>query len=103
MYYRNANGALLVYDVSNQASFDHLPDWIEELENMTGPIPTILVGNKIDLPRVVTREMGEKFAKEHKFLFIETSAKSGDNVDKAFERLALEIYKQMFDDDDMAM
>ncbi|HME51718.1 MAG TPA: Rab family GTPase [Candidatus Lokiarchaeia archaeon] len=99
MYYRNAQGALLVYDVTNQASFDHLPEWIEELENMTGPIPTILVGNKIDLDREVQKEDAEAFAKEHKFLYIETSAKYGDNVDNAFQRLGLEIFKRMFEDE----
>nr|MDO8113894.1 Rab family GTPase [Candidatus Sigynarchaeota archaeon] len=99
MYYRNAQGALLVYDVTNLSSFDHLPQWIEELENMTGPIPTILVGNKIDMNRVVPKEKAEEFAKQHKFLYIETSAKSGDNVDAAFQRLALEIYKRMFEED----
>jgi small GTP-binding protein len=99
MYYRNAQGALLVYDVTNQASFDHLTQWIEELENMTGPIPTILVGNKIDLKRVVLKEKGETFAKQHGFLYIETSAKLGENVEAAFQRLALEIYKRMFEDE----
>ncbi len=98
MYYRNAQGALIVYDVTNQASFDHVPTWIEELENMTGPIPTILVGNKTDMPRVVPKEKAEAFAKSKTFLYIETSAKYGDNVDQAFERLALVIYKRMFEE-----
>jgi small GTP-binding protein len=98
MYYRNAQGALIVYDVTNQASFDHINQWIEELENMTGPIPTILVGNKIDMPRVVAKEKAEAFAKSHNFLYIETSAKYGDNIENAFERLALVIYKRMFED-----
>jgi small GTP-binding protein len=98
MYYRNAQGALIVYDVTNKASFDHLPTWIDELENMTGPIPTILVGNKTDMPRVVPKEKAEAFAKSKNFLYIETSAKYGNNVDQAFERLALVVYKRMFDE-----
>ncbi|MHA1999912.1 MAG: GTP-binding protein, partial [Promethearchaeota archaeon] len=56
LYYRGAMGALLVFDVSNRESFEHLPNWIEELTSNADPVPFVLVGNKVDLPREVSSE-----------------------------------------------
>lgn len=94
MYYRDAKGALLVYDVNNTVSFDNLSKWITELEENLGEVPTLLVGNKIDLDRQVKRENAEKFAQDHGYLYAECSAKTGEKVDDVFEELALEIYKK---------
>ncbi|MHA1340974.1 MAG: GTP-binding protein [Promethearchaeota archaeon] len=95
MYYRGAKGALLVYDVTNPISFQNLDKWLNELEENVGKkIPVLLVGNKIDLERKVPREQALEYAKKHGFLFIETSAKTGENVEEAFRKLAIEIFKQ---------
>lgn len=95
-YYRGAHGVVLVYDVTNRESFDHLLDtWLPELDTYTGNIKPIkmVVGNKIDRvsERVVNRQEGLKFAQEHGALFIESSAKTTVGVQQAFEELCLKV------------
>jgi small GTP-binding protein len=88
-YSRDARGAFLVYDVTSSASFDNLPTWLQfTTEHAPGSL-IILFGNKIDLAgtREVSKQQGEEFAKEHKLGFIEGSAKTGENVRDAYERM----------------
>ncbi|WP_457558924.1 GTP-binding protein [Candidatus Harpocratesius sp.] len=94
MYYRDARAAILCYDVSNRRTFENLPKWMQELDDNCGKIPTLLVGNKIDLGREVSRQEGLDFAMKHGFLFMECSAKTGENVEDMFYKLAVEIFKQ---------
>ena len=96
MYYNGANGALLVYDVNNPLSFQNLDKWVNELkENVGSKIPVLLVGNKIDLPRKVTKEAALEYAKKNGFLYFECSAKTGAGVNQSFKNLATEIYKKV--------
>ncbi|TNV76376.1 hypothetical protein FGO68_gene2425 [Halteria grandinella] len=95
-YYRNAIGALLVYDITNRNSFESIPKWMKELKEHADPnIVMILVGNKSDLKeqREVKHEEGLKFSEKHQIAFIETSALNAGNVDIAFKNLIHEIYK----------
>jgi small GTP-binding protein len=95
-YYRGAFGGLLVYSITDRASFEHLEKWLDELANNADPgILVMLVGNKADLEsaRVVSTEEGKKFAQEHGLSFLETSAKTGQNTDRAFDLTIQEIYK----------
>ncbi len=95
IYYRDAKGALLCYDVNNPISFKNLDKWVEELEEHLGKrIPTILVGNKIDLERKVPQEEAKAYAERNGFLYVECSAKTGDGIDEAFKQLTLELYKK---------
>ncbi|KAA3458825.1 ras-related protein RABA3-like [Gossypium australe] len=97
-YYRGALGSMLVYDISKRQSFDSLARWVEELRaNADNSIVIMLVGNKADLvdQRAVPTEDAVEFAKEQGLFFAETSALSGDNVDKAFFKLLEEIYGAM--------
>eukprot|EP00996_Jenningsia_fusiforme_P003991 NODE_4790_length_760_cov_58.988748_g4442_i0.p1 GENE.NODE_4790_length_760_cov_58.988748_g4442_i0~~NODE_4790_length_760_cov_58.988748_g4442_i0.p1 ORF type:complete len:231 (-),score=48.91 NODE_4790_length_760_cov_58.988748_g4442_i0:66-716(-) len=94
--YHGAKGAMLVYDITNQASFDNIPNWLNELQSHVQPSTVIiLIGNKCDLEhlRVVKREAAQKFSEEKNLLFLETSALEKTNVDKAFEWLVTDIYK----------
>ncbi len=91
MYYRGALGALLVFDLTNIESFEHLPNWIEEIKsNSKIDIPMLLIGNKSDLinERVVSKSDIRLFSQKFKFYYLETSAKSGENVSDCFAILA---------------
>ncbi|EPB72709.1 Ras family protein [Ancylostoma ceylanicum] len=82
--------ATIVYDVTNRSSFENLDHWMTEVETYItkGDAVKMLVGNKIDMPnREVSREDGLKFAKRHRALFIEASAKTKEGVQCAFEEL----------------
>lgn len=93
-YYRGAQGAILVYDVTNRQSFQRLDQWLYELETYStrSNIVKMLVGNKIDKEtRAVSRDEGMKYARKHSMLFIEASAKTCDGVQCAFEELVEKI------------
>ena len=83
-YYRDAAGALLVYDITRRESFNHLTRWLEEARQNGNPNMTImLIGNKNDLEhrRAVSTKEGELFAQENGLIFMETSAKTATNVE----------------------
>jgi len=108
-FYRGTMGALAVYSVVERLSFDHIPEWVDEcFENAGKKIPIVLIGNKIDLREkfegnpsmqeaMVTTDEGESLAERISdnngihTSFIETSAKTGANVDAAFLELAIKI------------
>ena len=86
-YYRGAVGALVVFDITKRASFDNIKLWLDEIKNNSNsPINITLVGNKQDLEhkRVVSREEALQLANDNDINYIETSAKTGHNVDEAF-------------------
>ncbi|KAL0490455.1 hypothetical protein AKO1_009551 [Acrasis kona] len=90
-FYRGAKGALVVYDVTNEKSFQNVTTWLKNIENYvdTDDIKLILVGTKIDdvHRRVVSRKDGELLAKQLDISFIETSAKNNINVDEVFNNI----------------
>ena len=93
-YYRGACGALLVFDVTNRESFEHLQGWLDDARaNCNTPITVMLVGNKCDLEskRQVSKEEASAFAREMDLVYIETSAKTAHNVDEAFTGTAKSI------------
>ncbi|XP_032281875.1 ras-related protein Rab-26 isoform X3 [Phoca vitulina] len=85
---------LLLYDVTNKASFDNIQAWLTEIQEYAQhDVVLMLLGNKVDSAqeRAVKREDGEKLAKEYGLPFMETSAKTGLNVDLAFTAIAKEL------------
>ena len=97
-YYRGANVALIIFDLTNHMSFDALPSWIENYyKNGPEQKNIILIGNKKDLEveRQVTQEEAETFAETNNMIYFETSAKDGENIDYVFNYAAeklLEFY-----------
>ncbi len=97
-YYRGANVALIVFDITNRQSFEALPLWIENFyKNGPEQKNIILIGNKKDLEekRQVTQEEAESFSETNNMIYFETSAKDGDNIDYVFNYAAeklLEFY-----------
>jgi len=97
-YYRGAAGALLVYDITRRETFNHLTSWLEDARQHSNANMTImLIGNKTDLEhrRAVSTEEGEAFARENGLYFIETSAKTAQNVEDAFLQIARHIYEKI--------
>ena len=94
-YYRNAVGGLLVFDITNRESFLNLDEWYEEVMKIADPHKPVfvLIGNKDDQvkQRQVTREEGLRFAQSHGMDYMETSAKSGHNVEESFQVLGEKI------------
>lgn len=93
-YYRDAQGAILVYDVNKRSTFQKLDSWLNELEiyGTKSNMAKMVVGNKIDQgERELSREDGFKFAKKHRMLFLETSAKTSEGVKEAFEEVVRKI------------
>lgn len=107
-YFRGASGALLVFDLSRKQTFLHVKDWLDDLRQIADPdIVVVLVGNKADLTegsdedgtsnqRQVTRQEAQEWAERNGVLeYVETSAKSGENVEHAFLRVADRIYQNI--------
>ncbi|XP_052071535.1 ras-related protein Rab-26-like isoform X4 [Mytilus californianus] len=93
-YYRDAHALLLLYDVTNKASFDNIRAWLGEInEYAQEDVVIMLLGNKADMAgeRMIRTEDGEKLAKEYNVAFMETSAKTGMNVDLAFMAVAKDL------------
>lgn len=85
-YYRDANALLLLYDVTSYSSFENISAWLSEIKEFAhDDVIIMLIGNKIDKSqRVVSREAGERLARDFEVSFLETSAKTGQNVELAF-------------------
>ena len=89
-FYRNADGIMVVFDVTNKNSFAHIKDWLTDVQNLDSDLKRILVANKTDLvdSRVINKEKMENFGENKNMKCYETSAKSGLNVDLIFQDLA---------------
>ncbi|MHA1985223.1 MAG: GTP-binding protein [Promethearchaeota archaeon] len=89
IYFKGSNGALGVFDLSSSQTLLKIPGWISSIKKtVKKTIPMLLLGNKVDLEREVDREEAEDLAKRLGCEYLETSAKTGENVEKAFELVA---------------
>ena len=98
LYYRDAQVAILTYDITNESSFNSIEFWIKELrykvenENMI----LCLVGNKCDVninERKIMTNKGKNYANENNMIFYETSAKTGEGVKDLFVTIANKVYE----------
>lgn len=97
-YFRAADGCFIVYDITNKESFQLVSSWVETIYAQASPdLSCVLVGNKTDLApqgRAVTEDAASLLADSIKTKYIETSAKTKENIDEAFELLTREILKK---------
>eukprot|EP00565_Helicotheca_tamesis_P009587 CAMPEP_0185727868 /NCGR_PEP_ID=MMETSP1171-20130828/3428_1 /TAXON_ID=374046 /ORGANISM="Helicotheca tamensis, Strain CCMP826" /LENGTH=200 /DNA_ID=CAMNT_0028396509 /DNA_START=64 /DNA_END=666 /DNA_ORIENTATION=- len=93
-YYRGAHGILLVYNITDRDSFDHIKHWLSDINRYSSQhVCKVLIGNKSDLneSRQVSYDEGLEFASKLGMEFMETSAKTAHNVENAFLNMANEI------------
>jgi len=102
-YYRGAVGAILIYDITRRESFVNIPRWLRELrDHANEDIVLLLVGNKLDMIRSdgqmrdVSVQEADELAQTQRLTRIETSAKSGENVDEAFNMVIRQVYQNAF-------
>ena len=93
--FQRVQGIILMYDISDVKTFNHLEKWMELIRELASGIPLILIGNKIDLinDRLISKEKGEQFANDNNITFFESSGKSGINIEESFIYLGEEIIK----------
>ena len=94
---KSTDGILLMYDITKRKSYDELNVWIENIHKIKGDdFPIVLIGNKSDLEkeRNITKEEGKEFADKHKFPFMETSCKNGNNIDESVNILVSKIIEK---------
>eukprot|EP01111_Echinosteliopsis_oligospora_P017835 TRINITY_DN787_c0_g1_i1.p1 TRINITY_DN787_c0_g1~~TRINITY_DN787_c0_g1_i1.p1 ORF type:complete len:204 (-),score=57.43 TRINITY_DN787_c0_g1_i1:171-782(-) len=97
-YYRGAHGIIVVYDVTDQVSFNNVRQWLQEIDRYACEnVNKLLVGNKSDLvsKKVVEEKSAAEFADGLGIPFMETSAKNSTNVEQAFIKMATEIKNRM--------
>ena len=106
-YYKGCHGCFIVYDITNEQSFESINTWYEQAVKEAGKeVSIILVGNKCDLEneRKISKEKGEEKARSMNASFFETSALSKVNIDDIFKEIVNNIYQrtkgQKNDDDD---
>jgi Ras-related protein Rab-1A len=95
-YYRSGDGVIIVYDVGKRETFDHVREWFQEINKYTKPDTLILlIANKADrADRVVSLAEGQMLAKELGISIIETSARTAENVESAFVRIAEQLIQK---------
>lgn len=96
-YYHAADGIGIVYDVTNKDSFDAVNVWLNDVEKLAKPeVCKVLIGNKCDLmtTKIISNDQGFDLAKAFGIPFLETSAKTAENVDNVFYQMAVEMVKR---------
>jgi len=86
-FYLGSHAMALVFDANKPKTIQHLPEWVSECRSKAPGIPVLVVANKIDLPGKVPTDKIARWARENQFGYIETSPKTGHNVDALFAKL----------------
>ncbi len=93
-YYKGAHGIILIYDITENKTFENVKNWMNQIkEEVSDKVTIVLVGNKIDVEehRKVKTEQGESMAKDFGIMFFECSAKTGENINGIFNSLVRKV------------
>lgn len=93
-FFMGAKGALIVFDYTRPQTFNSLEEWIKDLQELSGNVPFVIIGNKIDLQKQVDINAVKALAAKYGMNFIETSAKDNVNVDEAFTDLSMTLLQR---------
>lgn len=96
-YFQGAAGAIIVFDLTKKKTFEDIDFWVNKIKNLSGDIPIIIVGNKIDLEaqREVPKALAEEKARQINAEYFESSAKANDNVAIIFNALSKSIMERV--------
>ena len=97
-FYRNSDGVIIVYDVTNKTTFEKVQEWVQSIGEYTDSeknIQKVLVGNKIDLPRQVTTEEGKKLSDMYNIPFYEASAKDNIGIEDFMKKIIGEVLENL--------
>jgi small GTP-binding protein len=100
-FYKGSKAAIIVFSFTDEASFEHIPQWHNDIKKYCGELPIVLFGNKIDLFNVanLNEDKVKKVMKDRKFLgYYKTSAKTGTGVYEAFQAIIKELYYRYKED-----
>lgn len=96
-YYKSAQAIIVIYDITNEQSFEHIKNWMVEIDKFAKQgVLRVIVGNKTDLEesRVVQKDKGESLAQEFGIKFFEVSAKNGNGIQELFEGIGKELLEK---------
>ncbi|MCK4480440.1 MAG: GTP-binding protein [Candidatus Lokiarchaeota archaeon] len=98
-YYEGTHGALVIFDLTILKTYEELEQWLSEMfEILQKKIPFIIIGNKLDLVKEVSRSIDNDivrdYAENQDSIYIETSAKTGENIEEAFKELTHRMIKR---------
>jgi small GTP-binding protein len=94
-YFIQAVGAMIVFNLNELSSFEGINFWLSKLKELSGDVPYIIVGNKLDLERKIDQSLIDEKVNEFGVEYFETSAKLNVNVDLAFESLSIQILNNL--------
>lgn len=92
-FFKNSQGIILVYDITNRETFNSLKDWLASIKEKLGEndVKKVIIGNKVDLPREVSKEEASKMCLTHSISYFETSAKANTGIDEALKNITLQV------------
>ena len=97
-YYKNADGVIIVYDVTDRESFEKVQEWVQSISDNTDKdknVQKVIVANKVDMPRRVTKEEGMELAEKYNIPFFEASAKTDIGIKDFMTKILTDVLENL--------